>query len=124
MDSVDQLQQLPESVKRNILARLFTPNVEAVVPVLQVDDAASADDPQQQGLAQQLSSRQISLPQMNGQASVVDGVLSQVEVQVGCQQSLHPPEILLLSFTCMPTYTCMQTCSGTSCLTSTFEPAA
>jgi hypothetical protein len=81
--SLDHLSLLPESVKRNILAHLPANSNEVVVSIASASNAAAPlSKAEQQGLSVQISSREVLLPSPKAGAAVVDGVLSQREVQV------------------------------------------
>lgn len=84
--SLDQLSLLPESIKRNILARLPVSNTEDGAAIAVSKAAAPFSTAEQQG--PELSTREVLLPSLKAGAAVVDSVLSQVEIQVRLVQPI------------------------------------
>jgi hypothetical protein len=91
MESIFSLDQvaaaLPETVKRNILARLLSPDNVVVSPLgsdrpATVQPAIVPPQSVQPGQARSIRYRQLVVPSLDAGAALVDGVLSQQEVQV------------------------------------------
>lgn len=88
---------LPETVKRDILARLLSPDNAVVLPLgsdrpATVQSATVLPQSVQPGQARSIRHRQLVVPSLDAGAAIVDGVLSQQEVQVRSVQALlrHP----------------------------------
>jgi hypothetical protein len=83
LDRLVDLSLLPESVKRNILARLPANSNESDAPLVSISNvAAPSSKAEQQGLPLHISRGEVLLPSLKAGAAVVDGVLSQSEIQV------------------------------------------